>query len=228
MRISSLSTFSDSAFGMETEIMAFDREGRRLWSMEAPYSKLFPLVLDSGPAVAVLMRALDRTDGNKVWEPEILGLGGDAPGSAQTVFPVSWENFILLSNIHRGLSGISTADLLRAANELGDCGYQPEVFEAELLRRFAEPLFFLPLAIFAIVIGWRFRAQKSHLFVGIPMLVFLPLVFNGATHFCRQWINNLGILAVVNLGFTSAAVFFGVGIAVLLVISLIILAAQHG
>jgi hypothetical protein len=59
------------------------------------------------------------------------------------------------------------------------------------------------------------------------MLVILPAVFNGAVHFSRNWLNNLGIWAVVSLGFSTAAVFFAVGIVVLLVLSLITLAAAH-
>jgi hypothetical protein len=59
------------------------------------------------------------------------------------------------------------------------------------------------------------------------MLGILPLVFNGVIHICRGWVNNLGIWAVVSAGFTTAAVFFAAGILVLLVLSLIALAAQH-
>jgi lipopolysaccharide export LptBFGC system permease protein LptF len=141
---------------------------------------------------------------------------------------VSWDGFVLLSSINRGLMGLSPAELRLAAESLGNYGYQREVFEAELLRRFSEPLFFLPLAVFAIVIGWRYRALKRPRYMGIPMLGILPLVFNGAEYFSRGWINDLGIWAVVSVGFTTAAVFFGIGVFVLLVISLITLAAQHG
>ena len=228
MRISSLSTSPDSAYGMGIEMMAFDRDGRPLWSMEAPYAKILPLTLDSGPAVAVLMRALDRTDQSKQWEPVKQGMGQSAPDGAQMILEVSWDNFLLLSNVNRGLSGLSPADLKRAAEYLGSYGYQSEVFEAELLRRFAEPLLLLPLGVFAIVIGWRYRAVKRPRYMGIPMLGILPLVFYGTVHLCRGWINNMGIWAVLSLGFTTAAVFFAAAFTLLLILSLIILAAQHG
>jgi lipopolysaccharide export LptBFGC system permease protein LptF len=210
--------------------MAFDSDGLPLWSMEAPYAKIFPLVFGSssfhdGQAVAVLFRALDRTDKNINWEPVIHGQG---PISAQLSIAVSWDDFLLLSKIHQGLSGLSPAELRLAADKLGNYGYQREVFEAELLRRFSEPLFFLPFAIFAIVIGWRYRAMARPRYMGIPMMGILPAVFYGAEYISRGWINNLGIWAVVSLGFTSAAIAFGTGILVLHVVSLIILAAQHG
>ena len=228
MRVTSLSAFSDSAYGIGTEILAFDQDGHPLWSMEAPYAKIVPLVLDSGPAVAVLMRALDRIDKTKHWEPVVKGFGQGAPAGVETILPVSWDNFLLLTKVRRGLTALSPKDLKTAAENLGNSGYQGQVFEAELLRRFVEPLFILPMGIFAVVLGWRYRALKRSRYMAIPMLGVLPLVFNGIVHVCRSWINNLGIWAVVSLGFSFAVIAFGIGITVLFILSLIILAAQHG
>jgi hypothetical protein len=228
MRVSSLSTSTDSAYGIGVEIMSFDTEGRPLWSVESPYAKIRPLNLDTGPSLSILMRALDRTDKNRRWEPAAKGLGQNAPGGVELVLPVSWETFNLLSNARRGLSSLSSADLRQAAAHLGACGYLPEVFEAELLERFVRPLFLLPLGIFAIAMGWQYRAHKRPRYMMIPMLGITPLIFNGAVHFSRSWLNDLGMWAVSSLGFTTAAIFFGSGIVVLLVLSLIMLAAKHG
>ena len=227
MRIASLSAFSDSAYGMGAEIMAFDRDGRPLWNIEAPFVKIMPLALDAGYSMTVLLRALDRNDETKQWEPKIISLGQKAPGSTEIALKLSWDNFLLLSNVRRGLSGLSPADLRRAAENLTDCGFLPQVFEAELIRRFIEPLILLPLGIFSLVIGWRYRAQKRPRYMNILMLGILPLVFNGAVHFCRGLFNNIGILAVVSLSLPAAAVCFGIGIIILLILSLIVLAAQH-
>jgi len=162
MRISSLSTSPDSAYGIGVEIMAFDTEGQSLWSMEAPYAKIVPATLDSVPSTVILLRALDRTDKNKRWEPEIKGTGRSLPpGSAEIALPVSWDNFSLISNVRRGLTAISSSDLKRAADNLSSCGYLPQVFEAELLERFIRPLFLLPLGIFAIAFGWRSRQRRD-------------------------------------------------------------------
>jgi hypothetical protein len=227
MKTSSLSTSTDSAYSIGNEIMAFDRDGRPLWSMEAPFAKILPLARDSGPSLAILFRALDRTDKTKRWEPVVSGSGQGVPGAAELVLPVSWDNFLLLSNARRGLSALSSPDLMRAAENLGSSGYLPQVFQAELLERFVRPLFLLPFSVFAIVLGWRFRAMKRPRYLAIPMLGILPLVFNGSVHFSTGWLNNLGIWAVISLGFKTAALFFGIGIVVLFVASLIILAAEH-
>ena len=232
MRIASLSTFSDSAYGIGTEIMAFDRDGRPLWSMEAPFTKIMPLAIDSGYGVTVLLRALDRENKAVQWEPKFVSMGQREPGqrtagSTEISLKLSWENFLLLSNVRRGLTGLSPGELRRAAENLANCGYLPQVFEAELLQRFTGPLLLLPLGILSLVIGWRYRALRRPRYMNIFMLGILPLVFNGVVQYCRGLLNNLGIMAVVSMGFSAAAICFGVGTIVLLFLSLIILAAQH-
>ena len=225
MRISSLSTFSDSAYGIGAELLAFDRNGQPLWSMVSPYVKILPITLESGPSLSVLLRSLDRADKTRQMDPEVTGqppLGG-----AEAVLPISWNDFILLSNVRRGVSVLSPAELMTAAQNLGSCGYPPQIFEAELIRRFAEPLFLLTLGVIAIAVGWRYRALKRPRYMGIPMLGVLPLVLNGIVHFCRGWITELGTWAVVSLGFTIAALCLGIGLVILFVLSLILLAAQH-
>jgi hypothetical protein len=228
MRISSLSVFPDYAYCIENEIMALDSDGRPAWRMKAPYAKLVPLYLNSGPRVAVLMRALDRTDKTKRWEPEAQGMGQEAPKSAQITLGVKWEDFLLLSEIRRGPDFLSAGELRYAAQTLGNRGYLPEVFETELIQRFVEPVFLLPICIFAIVMGWRFRSFKRPRYLRIPMLGILPVVFAGFMHFYRGCFNNLGIWAVVSLGFFNAFILFSAGALVLFILSLVALAAQHG
>ena len=208
--------------------MAFDREGRPLWSIEAPYVKFLPVTLDESPKVTALFRALSQTTGTIVWEPTVRSLGQSAPDPASLVLDLSWDDFLLLSDINRGITGLSTVDIRIAAQKLGTFGYLPQIFEAELLERFIRPLFFLPFGIFTVALGWRYRALKHPRYMAVPMLFILPLVFFGSIHFSRSLLGNLGIWMVVSFGFSTAAIFFSAGLLVLLVLSLIILAAQHG
>jgi len=213
--------------------MAFDRDGQPLWGLEAPYAKIVPLAFSSrmatsGPGVVVLLRALDRLDTNRRWEPVTWGMGQSAPETAQIALTVSWDDFILLSEIRRGISTLSPAELKRAAENLEAYGNKPAVFYVELLRRFTEPLLLLPLGVLAIILGWRYRALKRPRYMAYLMLCAMPLIFSAAINLSRSWINGLAILAVASVGFTVAAVFFAAGIMVLLVSFLIILAAQHG
>ena len=227
MKVFSLSVFADYAYGIEAEIMAFDRNGQPIWDMEIPYIKLLPLSLDSGRSLSILLRALDRAGKAEPYEPAITVFGQNTPDNSEIVLPVSWETFLLLSNLNRGLSALSPLDLRAAADSLANSGYLPEVFESELLQRFVKPLFLLPMGIFAIALGWRYRTLKRAWAMAFSMLVILPVVFNGTMSFAKSWLNELGILAVVSLGFTATAIFYGVGVVILFILSLLILAFAH-
>jgi lipopolysaccharide export LptBFGC system permease protein LptF len=117
---------------------------------------------------------------------------------------------------------------MAAAARLGPYGWLPQVFQSELLYRFSDPLFFLPLSILVIAVGWRYRARKRSLYLGIPMLGILPVVFNGAVYYYRELLSNLGDWAVITLGFLPAIYLFAGTIIFLFLASLIILASQHG
>jgi lipopolysaccharide export LptBFGC system permease protein LptF len=157
----------------------------------------------------------------------MISLGQIAPTEAYLILDLSYDDYLLLSAIRRGPENMTVPDLLAAANKMGNSGYLPQVFQAEMLYRFSDPLFFLPMAILAIVIGWRQRSLKKSLALGIPMLVVLPIVFNGLVFYYRLLLSNLGIVAVVALGFTTAIYLFVIGIVLFFILSLIILAAQH-
>ena len=231
MRILSLSFLDDSAYGMEMELMAFDISGQLLWGVNAPYVKIQPFSIGSNPMVSVFMRALDRTDSMGRWEPEAVSINEEHPFTddrAEIILPVSWDNFVLISNASRGIDKLTLGELNAAEASLGSYGYPPEFFLTELLQRFIRPMFLLPLGVIAISTGWRFRALKRPRYIAVPMLGILPVVINGLEQISKVFINNIGIWAVINLGFNAAAIFFGIGIIASLILSLIYLASQHG
>jgi hypothetical protein len=228
MRLASLALLSDSAYGLDMEILAFDRDGRPAWSMEAPYVKFIPFSLDSGPRVTVLARALGRNDSTNRWEPLVQNLGETAPAEGRVSLSMRWEDFLLLARVRRGHENLSAENLLAASRVMGNYGYLPQVFEAELIDRFAGPVLFLPLAILVIVIGWGFRAKIRSRYMCVPMLGILPLVLHGFILFFRSCLNEIGIVTVITLGFPTAAMVFGAAAFALFMLSLIILAAQHG
>ena len=228
IRVSSLSTFPDYAEGIGADLMAFDFQGNPLWSIESPYVRFLPVSLESRSLVTALFRALGKTDQSIVWEPTARDLDQRAPDPASLVLDLPWDDFLLLSEIDRGLNGLSTQDIRRAALRFGSYGHLPHVFESELLERFIRPLFMLPFGIFTIAMGWRYRSVGRPRYMFIPMLGILPMVFYGSIHFSRSVLGNLGIWTVVSFGFIPAIIFFSSGLLILLVLSLIILAYQHG
>jgi hypothetical protein len=235
LRFTGLSGFPDYSFGLGLEYIRFDGESRPVARLEAPYAKILPLRANDRPRTLILMRALDRFDENRRWEPAWAADPALPPspeqalaGDPQLLLDISYEDFLLLSRIRRGLDNLQMGELFSAARSSAASGYLPQVFEAEMLYRLSVPLFFLPMTILTIIAGWRFRAKKRPRYLFIPMLPLLPLVFNGMVHLYRNILNTLGIWAVLSLGFSTALIIAVVALALLFISSLILLAAQRG
>jgi hypothetical protein len=111
---------------------------------------------------------------------------------------------------------------------LGNYGFIPQVFQAEILRRLSYSVLLLSLTIFTLLIGWRFRAQKHLRFIGLPMLAALPLTANGVVYGYRHIFDVLEIGMILSLGFPLAAFITTAGGLLLFMLALVLLAAQHG
>jgi hypothetical protein len=224
LRFSSLTTSDDIAYGMGFEYMSFDEESRQLASVRSRYAKLLPFMLDGKPQVLVLAHALDRHDKNKFYDSEWL-IGNKTAGGI--LLNISFEDFLLLSNIRRGLSGLELAELFVASDKFNNEGYIKQIFQAEILNRVGAALFFLPAAIFIIIIGWRYRVKERPRYLFAVMLLVLPVIFLGFVFLYRTIINVLGIWLVLNMGFSIALTIYICTMGLLLLISLIALSAQH-
>jgi hypothetical protein len=227
LRLASLSSSADASYGMGFELVSFDDAGRLLFRLEAPYVKMLPDTVGGSSRTVVLLRVLDRLDKERRWEPVWTGPGLPETGTAQIMLDTSYENFLLLSKARRRVESFFIGDLL-AISSFGDYGYIPQVFQAEIMRRVSEPAMLLPLAVLAIIAGWRFRAGRRPRYLWFPMLLVLPLVFNGISHFIRTVFNNLGIWLILSFGFSAALFVFFAGILFFFILALILLAAQHG
>jgi hypothetical protein len=260
IRFNSLSLYQDYAYALGVEFICFDGGDRPESRLYAPYAKIIPMTLGGRPRVVVLMRALDRDNKNRRWEPEWSSLEAparraavtvDNPGAAggflrsaigdsQIMLDLNFENFTLLCYTWRGLAdppgssgrispldGFSLGDLFAGLQALSPYGYVAQVFEAEIIYRLCEPLFFLPLAVIVIIIGWRFRALSHARYVFVPMLFILPLVFYGLLHIYRHILNILGIFSVLNLGFPLTLIIYCLSAGVLFVLSLVVFVSQH-
>jgi hypothetical protein len=228
VRFASLSNFKDFSYAIGIEALGFDPDASLVWRLEAPYAKIQPLSGDAAGRTVLLLRALDRENQRQRWEPRWEGQGGLEPDTAQLTMDIAYEDFILSAEAARGLESLSIRDLLNGASRLGNKGHIPELFRAEALHRLGGPMVFLPFAIIAVIIGWRFRAGKNPRYLGIPMLGIIPLVFSAVSAALRAAEQNLGSLMVLTLPFSLVLGLFIVGILVFFFITLIILAGQHG
>jgi hypothetical protein len=230
MRVASLSATPDYAYGVDIEYMIFDTEARLLLSLRAPYAKFLPITLDGERKVNMLMRALDRHDSTRRWEPEWDAQGEISyyPATAQITLNIDYETFVTISEMRQRLPSLQFGELFTAAKLAGDTGYIPQVFEAEILNRLGSSLFFLPMAVIAICIGWFYRARQRPRYFFVLLLPILPLVFNAMVYLYRTVLNTVGISLVLTLGFSLALPVFVAILALVFILSLILLAAQHG
>jgi len=224
LRFSNITTSDDVAYAMDFEYMKFDINSNLIESVSAPYAKLLPFNEDEKSQVLVLMHVLDRHNENNSYEGEWL-VGRKTAGGI--ILDISYEDILLLSNVRRGLSNLQINELFTASEKLGNLGYVTQIFQAEILNRFGSVLFFLPMAIFVIIIGWRYRARTKPRYIFVLLLPVLPIVFHGFVFMYRSVINTCGIWLVLSFGFTPALIVLIAALAVLLFVSLITLAAQH-
>jgi hypothetical protein len=228
MRAGSLNTYPDYSYAIDLELTAFDGNNRPLYEMTTRYAKLVPMTVQEKPRLVILLRALDRNDETTRWEPVWDGPGRSDLGESQIALDTTYEHFLRLSKARRQVGSLFFADLLAMSRDFGNYGYIPQVFQAEIIRRIAEPVILLPLTIMAIVIGWRFRAKKAPRYMGFPMLLIIPMVFNGVVQLIRGLTGVLGLWLLLSLGFSLAITIFVAGSVLFFILSLIILASQQG
>jgi hypothetical protein len=228
LRINSLSTYADYSYGIGIELIALEDNGLLLNHLQAPYAKILPKTLGGRPRIVLLLQALDRDNQNQRWGPEWTGSGYQELEDAQVTLDIPYEDFLLIAQVQRGLDNFMVPELFAAGNTLDDYGYLPEVFKASAISRIAEPICLLPLIIVVLIVGWRYRAKQHPQILGIPMLVVLPVVFTGGMYFYRTLINALSILMALSLSIIAAMAIVLIGTFLLFILTLILLAAQHG
>jgi hypothetical protein len=228
MRADSLMTYPDFSYAIGLELVAFDGNNQPLYEMEARYAKLIPMTVQGKPRLLILLRALSRYDETIRWEPVWTGPGHSDLGDAQIALDTTYEHFLRLSKARRRVDSLFLVDLLAMGRDFGNYGYIPQVFQAEIIRRISDPIGLLPLSILAIIIGWRFRAKTKPRYLGFPMLVIIPLVFNWMIDLIRGISNILELWMILSLGFSTAIIIAVAGALLCFIMSLIFLASQHG
>jgi hypothetical protein len=230
IRIASLSSTPDVAYGIGIEYMAFDAQSQPLFSLSAPNAKILPITIEGRRQVHIIMRALDRNTFTKRWEP-VWGIRNENlrhPDEAQLILDMSYETFLEFVKLRQGLPSLHIDELFLAAKLADKAGYIPQVYEAEIFNRFGSCLFFLPMSILAITMGWYFRARKQPRFLFVPMLPIFPIVFSGIVFLYRKVISVIGASLILSVGFSSAFAILIVFLSLSFFVSLIVLVKQKG
>ena len=225
LRFGTLTMSLDIAYGINFEYMEFDDNSVPKAIVASRYAKLIPVKLKEKEQILVLMHALDRADKTNEYNGDWIR---GTPSVGGVFLDVSFDELTLISGVRRGLANLQIRDLFTAAKELGKAGYVNQIFQAEILNRLGSSFFFLPMAVFVIVIAWRYRAKQKPRYLFVLLLPILPVVFHGFVFLYRYVFNTLGIWLIISIGFTAALVVYIVTLAVSLFVSLLVLSAQHG
>jgi hypothetical protein len=229
IRIAHLSTTPDVAYGIRLEYMAFDAQSRPLFSLSAPNVKILPITIEGKPQIHILMRALDRNSSAEHTEPVWLIRNANSrhPDDAQIILDMSYETFLEVVKLQQGLPNLRINELYTAAVMADKAGYIPQVYEAEIFNRFGSCLFFLPMAIVAITMGWYFRARRQPRYLFVPLLPVFPIVFNGMVFLYRKTLSVIGTSLILTIGFSRAFALLIVFLSLSFFVSLIVLVKQR-
>ncbi|MDR0558249.1 MAG: hypothetical protein LBG43_10380 [Treponema sp.] len=236
VRMADLSLFSDSAYGRDAEFFLFDQDHTCIGVISAPFCKLSPQKNNDGTSggerLLVMTRSLNG-ETNEQFDPAVIWFDKDRKrqelfdSNMQMSLDISYQNFILLTNLRRGLESLLLNELFVAGGTFSEYGYIEQVFHVEIMYRIFSLMVFLPTTVVAIVSGWRLRAKKKPFFIGLPMLFVLPVVFQVVIQLYQNFLNALCIWSVASLGFTMSMVVFTLGTAPLFFLSLLLAAFQR-
>jgi len=224
LRFNSLTSSDDVAYGIGFEYIEFDANMTPKTSVVSQYAKLTPFKYEEKQQVLILVHALDRNDENNDSKGEWL-IG--APATGGIFLDISYEDLLMITDVRRGLTNLRINELFTAAEKLDNYGYISKIFQAEILNRLGCVIYFLPMAIFVIIIAWRYRAKEKPRYLFVLLLPILPIVFNVFVFMYRSVINTFGIWLVLSFSFTAALIIFIAVMAVTLFVSLVSLSAQH-
>jgi hypothetical protein len=227
MRLASLSSTADYSYGKGLELAAFDSAQNTLYRINAPYVKFLPLYIGERQFTAVYLQAFSRDYEQMHWGPTWYGTVPENTPENQLVLAISYEDFLLASVSGKNSGGLFLHDIWSLADRLALYGYVPEVYQAEIVNSIVEPLLFLPLMVFSLIIGWKLRGRKHYSLAVFPMAFALPIVLNGLVSILRSVVNISNIFVVLSLGFTAALAIGFAATFVLFVLGIVILSTQR-
>ncbi|MGA2478076.1 MAG: hypothetical protein ABSG63_04915 [Spirochaetia bacterium] len=208
------------AYFYDIEAIRYDSNGAIQWHFTAPYGRR--------EGSAILMRCVDGNDAHVQYLP--LYLQGSRPVADRAVLALrpSIAELRALSTRRDALADTGLADLYRMRGALGSLGMSRQALNVEMAMRFLMPFAFLIVSLFAVALGWAFRLRtpgRLPLFPALltPLVPIVLAVLSLLYVYAHRVIAGFTVLA---FGLGTALVILGVLQAVLLGLSLVMLAGQ--
>lgn len=222
LRMEELSIQNGYSSGRNVEIIVLDSTNTVRLEVKADYSKVVPVLINNQPQTRFILQALGRYDEELRWDP-VFSPSEFAAG--YLTFDITYNDFLALTKLSTStVDQLSVLELFTAARQYSSFGYLKPIFYAELLYRFVEAMFFMPLTIIILAMGWRYRAKNYTRFFIIVFCLIAPVIFMILLSCYRSILNILIIGAIVSFGFPLSAVLFIAGDIMLFIGSLLVLA----
>jgi hypothetical protein len=204
----------------DIEAIRYNSAGVVSWHFSAPYGKR--------EGSTILMHCIDSADPKVQYLPLYLQGTRPAPDRNVLLLRPTVEELRALSTSHDSLSTLGLAELWRLRSRLGAFGLSRQALTVDMTMKALMPFAFLILSIFALALGWAFRARTAgrrsaftYLLAPLApvMLAVLSLLYVHAHRIVIGFI-------VIAFGLAAALVALAVLQLVLLAVALVLLAGQ--
>ena len=208
------------AYFYDIEAVRYDAAGAVTWHFNASYGRR--------EGDSILMNCVDKTDTRVQFRPRY-AQGTRAPAEMNILaLRPTVEQLRSLSLGRDALAVLDLAELWRMRGDLGTFGLSREALTVDMAMKMLMPCVFLILSIFALSLGWAFRARyfgKVSLFA----LILMPLVPLVLSVLSLLYVHAHRVIigfTVLAFGFTAALAVLAALQVILLVVALIMLAGQ--
>jgi hypothetical protein len=208
------------AYYYDIEAVRYDTAGAVLWHLSAPYGRR--------EGDSILLHSVDRTDATKQYLPRYLQ--GTRPAAERSVLRLrpSVEELHSLSMGRAALAVMGLPELWRMRADLATFGIPRQALSVEMTMKMLMPFVFLILSIFAVSLGWAYRARYLARLspIAIVLVPLVPLVLSVLSLLYVHAHRVIIGFTVIAFGLTPALIALAVLEGILLVVALIILAGQ--
>jgi hypothetical protein len=208
------------AYYYDIEAVRYGTDGVVQWHFSAPYGRR--------EGDSILLHSVDRNDARVEDLPSYLQ--GTRPAAERSVLRLkpSVEELHSLSIGGAALAVMGLSELWRMRADLAAFGIPRQALSVEMTMKMLMPFVFLILSIFAMSLGWAYRARYLARLSGVAVLLMplVPLVLSVLSllyvHAHRVVIG----FTVIAFGLTPALIVLAVLEGILLVVALVMLAGQ--
>jgi hypothetical protein len=208
------------AFFYDVEAIRYDAAGNVAWHLSAPYGRR--------EGDSLLMHCIDRKDAKIQFLP--LYLQGTRAAAERTTLALrpTVEELRALSTSRDALAVMGLEELWRLRGRLSAFGLSSQTIMVDMAMKMLMPFAFLILSIFAVTLGWGFRARYFGRMspFGIILMQLVPVVLAVLSLLYVHAHRVIFGFAVLAFGFTTALIVLGVLQLILLSVSLVMMAGQ--